>query len=86
MVLIPKPYFIPGAGKTGTTHGSAYTYDTHVPILFFGAEFKPGHYASEFRITDIVPTLCAALGMNEPAGSMGKAMTEILARPGGGKD
>jgi predicted AlkP superfamily pyrophosphatase or phosphodiesterase len=86
VVLIPKPYVIPGAGKTGTTHGSGYAYDTHVPILFFGAEFRPGHYAKEFTITDIVPTLCAALGMNEPAGSMGKAATEILVGSGSEKD
>ena len=36
LVLIPKPYVVPGAGKTGTTHGSAYAYDTHVPVFFYG--------------------------------------------------
>jgi hypothetical protein len=80
LVLIPKPYVVPGAGKTGTTHGSAYAYDTHVPVFFYGSFFKPGRYASEFNITDIVPTLCIALEMNEPAGCMGKPRREILRR------
>jgi hypothetical protein len=78
LVLIPKPYFIPGGGKTGATHGSAYAYDTHVPILLYGSVFKQGRYPAEFNITDIVPTLCAALGMNEPAGCMGKPRWEVL--------
>ncbi|HVY71591.1 MAG TPA: alkaline phosphatase family protein [Verrucomicrobiae bacterium] len=78
IVILPKPYVIPGSGKTGTTHGSAYSYDTHVPILFFGPAFKPGRYADEFRITDIVPTLCTALEMNEPAGNMGKPFLKML--------
>jgi arylsulfatase A-like enzyme len=79
VILIPKPYVIPGAGKTGTTHGSPYSYDTHVPILFFGSPFKSGRYSSESFITDIVPTLCSALGMTEPAGCTGRPLREILA-------
>lgn len=78
LVLIPKPFVVPGAGKTGTTHGSAYSYDTHVPVLFFGSFFKPGRYPTEFNITDIVPTLCAALRINEPSGSVGNPHREIL--------
>ena len=78
LVLLPKPYIVPGAGKTGTTHGSGYTYDTHVPILFYGSAFKPGRYAIPCGITDIVPTLCISLQMNEPSGSMGKPLLEIL--------
>ncbi|MEO8350499.1 MAG: alkaline phosphatase family protein [Chthoniobacteraceae bacterium] len=78
VVLVYKPFIIPGTDKTGTTHGSPYSYDTQVPVLFHGAAFKPGRYADEFNITDIVPTLCAALGMNEPAGSIGKPFIKAL--------
>ncbi len=77
MILIQKPYSIYG-GKSGTTHGTPYAYDTHVPVLLFGAPFRPGRYAGEFYVKDIVPTLCAALGMNEPAGCMGKPFVRIL--------
>lgn len=82
VVLLLKPFAIPSGGKSGTTHGSAYAYDTHIPVLLFGAGFKPGRYADEFNITDIVPTLCAALRMNEPAGSIGKPLVKVLADQG----
>ena len=78
VVLLLKPFALPSGGKSGTTHGSAYSYDTHIPVLLFGAGFKPGRYADEFSITDIVPTLCAALRMNEPAGSIGKPLVKLL--------
>ncbi|HVV73097.1 MAG TPA: alkaline phosphatase family protein [Verrucomicrobiae bacterium] len=78
VILVEKPFSIPEPGKTGTTHGSPYSYDTHVAVLFYGAPFKAGRYADDFSITDIVPTLCAALHMNEPAGCMGKPFVKIL--------
>lgn len=81
MVLVYKPFIIPSGGKTGTTHGSPYSYDTHIPVLFYGAAFKPGRYADEFHITDIAPTLSAALRVNTPPGSMGKAFVKALAQP-----
>jgi arylsulfatase A-like enzyme len=79
LVLIGKPFGLAGTGKTGTTHGSPYSYDTRVPILFFGRPFKPGRYADEFYITDIAATLCSALKITEPPGSIGKTAIRILA-------
>ena len=81
LVLIAKPYLVPGSGK-GVTHGTPYAYDTHIPILFYGKAFNPGRYADPFAITDIVPTLCAALGLTEPPQSMGKPLPKILAGQG----
>ena len=78
IVLLEKPYSIPGTGKTGATHGSAYSYDTHVPVLFYGTPFAVGRFSDEFSITDIVPTLCAALRMNEPPACMGKPFAKLL--------
>ncbi len=79
VVLIFKPYIMPLGGKSGTTHGSPFAYDTHVPVFFFGSAFQPGRYADWFNITDIVPTLCAALRMNEPPGAIGKPLVKVLA-------
>lgn len=81
VVLILKPYIIAGTGKTGTTHGSPYNFDTHVPVLFYGAGIRPGRYADEFNITDIAPTLCAALRIEEPSGCMGKPFVKALLDP-----
>lgn len=80
VVLVYKPYIISVTGK-GTTHGSPFSYDTHIPVLFQGAPFNPGRYADEFYITDIVPTLCAALHIDQPAMSMGKPAVKVLRAP-----
>ena len=78
VVLVLNPFCIAGEKSTGTTHGSPFSYDTHVPVLMFGARIKAGRYADPFAITDIVPTLCSALGLTEPAASMGKPFVKAL--------
>jgi predicted AlkP superfamily pyrophosphatase or phosphodiesterase len=79
LILIGKPFGLAATGKTGTTHGSPFSYDTRVPILFFGRAFKAGRYADEFYITDIAATLSAVLRITEPPGSFGKVAVRILA-------
>jgi hypothetical protein len=39
--LVLKPYWI-AYGKTGTTHGAPYDYDTHVPLLVYGPGIRGG--------------------------------------------
>jgi predicted AlkP superfamily pyrophosphatase or phosphodiesterase len=80
IVLVYKPYVIPW-GASGTTHGSPYSYDAHIPVLFYGPSFKPGRYADEFYITDIAATLCAAMHIDEPPMSIGKPFVKALANP-----
>ncbi len=48
---------------SGTTHGSPYDYDSHVPIIFYGAGIRPGVHANFVRTVDIGPTLAALLGV-----------------------
>lgn len=62
----------------GTTHGSSYAYDTHVPLLWYGWKVKPGENFDRVNITDIAPTLAAILRIMEPNGSTGKVITDIL--------
>ncbi|MEZ4722318.1 MAG: alkaline phosphatase PafA [Flavobacteriales bacterium] len=52
--------FLPGWMEhehKGTTHGSSYNYDTHVPLLFFGYGIPSGETLDEVDITQIVPTV-----------------------------
>ncbi len=52
-----------GAGvDTGESHGSPYDYDSHVPIIFYGAGVKPGKHAEFVRTVDLAPTLAALAG------------------------
>jgi hypothetical protein len=55
-----------------------HAYDTHIPILFYGASFRTGRYSNPVQITDIAPTICAFLRINEPSGCTGTPLRGLL--------
>ena len=61
IALILEPNVIFYDGK-GTTHGSGYNYDTHVPLIFFGLGIKNGETEKITEIPDIAPTISKLLG------------------------
>ncbi|WP_370391835.1 alkaline phosphatase PafA [uncultured Winogradskyella sp.] len=65
-------------GRTGSTHGSGLNYDTHVPLLFFGAGIKHGETLKKTVIPDIAPTISALLGTSFPNGSTGQPLEFVL--------
>lgn len=71
------PYVVPGSARAGTTHGSPWSYDARVPLLWFGSGILPGRFP-EASTADIAPTLSAILGIPEPSGSEGRVLQEIL--------
>jgi predicted AlkP superfamily pyrophosphatase or phosphodiesterase len=77
VLLIPEPHWI--YGVSGTTHGSPYDYDTHVPIIFMGPGIKPGKYNRAIAPNDIAPTLATMLEVEIPSGSSGRVLEEMLA-------
>ena len=58
-------------GNKGTSHGTAYTYDTHVPLLFFGKNVPRGTTAEETHTTDIAATLALLLNLQAPNACIG---------------
>jgi len=62
----------------GTTHGSGWNYDTHVPVILFGKGVKPGEVLRRTVITDIVPTVSAIIGVAVPDAATGVVVTEAL--------
>jgi predicted AlkP superfamily pyrophosphatase or phosphodiesterase len=66
-----------GNGKQGTTHGTAYPYDTHVPLLWYGWHINAGSTVREIQITDIAPTLSFLLHVGIPNGCTGHVIPEI---------
>ncbi|WP_167342321.1 alkaline phosphatase PafA [Nonlabens sp. SY33080] len=64
--------------KTGSTHGSAHAYDTHVPCIFYGAGINAGRTARPIFITDIAPTVSTLLGIAFPNGCTGTPINEAL--------
>ncbi|MCC5939651.1 MAG: alkaline phosphatase family protein [Lunatimonas sp.] len=64
----------------GTTHGTGYTYDTHVPIVFYGWGITPGFSTRYATVTDIAPTLAMLLHTRLPNGATGQPIVEIFGR------
>ena len=65
-------------GPKGTTHGSGYTYDTHVPLLFYGNGINQGKYYQSTKVTDIAPTISALLGISFPSGTTGAVIEKVI--------
>ena len=61
-----------------TTHGSGYTYDTHVPLLWYGWQIEKGESYKRQTITDIAPTVSYMLGIGLPNGATGEPIIEVL--------
>lgn len=62
---------------TGTTHGSCYSYDTHVPLIFWGKDILQGKTDKLVHIRDIAPTISTLLGISFPNGCTGNPITEL---------
>jgi predicted AlkP superfamily pyrophosphatase or phosphodiesterase len=73
-----KPYIVPGQESTGTTHGSPWSYDTRVPLLWLGASVKPGAQRGPVSMIDVAPTLSFLLGIDRPSGARGRVLKEML--------
>jgi hypothetical protein len=74
---LTDPYYI--FNGSGTSHGSPYEYDTHVPVIFLGsAQIRAGSYAGTIGVQDVAPTLAKLLAIGTPSGNMGRVLTEML--------
>jgi predicted AlkP superfamily pyrophosphatase or phosphodiesterase len=73
--IVAEPYYLDG--DTGTTHGTPFGYDTHVPVIFMGPGIRPGHYYEKIAVNDIAPTLAAIAGVETPSGSIGRVLLEM---------
>lgn len=65
------------SSPVGTTHGVWNPYDAHIPLLFYGWKIQHGATSREVHITDIAPTVCQLLHVQQPNASVGEAITEV---------
>ncbi|MBU2997163.1 alkaline phosphatase family protein [Cellulophaga baltica] len=77
VLLVYKPDYI-SYSTTGSTHGSAYSYDTHVPLLFFGKGINKGETYERTEIPDIAPTIASLLGVEFPSGTTGNPISKVI--------
>ena len=62
----------------GSSHGSPFAYDTHVPLIFYGKGIRKGSTLRRTEITDIAPTIAGLLGIAFPSGTTGEPVAEVL--------
>lgn len=74
--IILEPYWLRSA--TGTTHGTPYNYDAHIPLILMGPRVKAGTYSDHVALNDLAPTLTTIVGVDPPSGSSGRVLTEAL--------
>ncbi|MCW5965102.1 MAG: alkaline phosphatase family protein [Bryobacterales bacterium] len=73
--VLLEPYWI-GDGSRAT-HGTPYSYDTHIPMVFMGPGVTPGYYDAKVMMQDIAPTLANILEIEAPSGSEGRILYEM---------
>lgn len=79
-----KPGYFEAEGSflgKGTTHGSGWNYDTHVPVLFFGQGIAHGEVVRRTAVADIAATITMIVGCAMPDACVGDPVPEILSHP-----
>jgi len=66
------------SARKGTSHGSAFNYDTHVPLLWYGKGIPSKEVLRKVQITDIAATLAHILYLQMPNSTTGEPILEIF--------
>lgn len=72
-----EPFHLMESG-TGTTHGSPYDYDSHVPFILYGPGVGPVRIDERVATVDMAPTLARLLGIEPPASIDGEDRSPLL--------
>jgi len=79
LLIAYQPYFSERHGEgRGVATGSWYSYDTHVPLVFYGPPFRAQVFERLVSPADVAPTLAAALEIAAPASTTGRPLAEAL--------
>ncbi len=78
LVFDPNRFINDFDGLTvAATHGSPWSYDTYVPIMFAGAGITPSQVYRHVEPLAIAPTLSLIVGGKPPSGSTGEVLEEV---------
>jgi predicted AlkP superfamily pyrophosphatase or phosphodiesterase len=78
LVVQLRPYWLVAPSYYATSHGSPYTYDTHVPMLLHGKGIPSGRIHRPVAVADLASTLAALLGVSPPPFDEGRPLHEAL--------
>jgi predicted AlkP superfamily pyrophosphatase or phosphodiesterase len=78
VIPVPTPLVAGGHDEAGTSHGSPYEADAHVPLIIAGPGIRPGTYFTETSPADLAPTLSALTGVGFPTARQGRVLAEAI--------
>jgi predicted AlkP superfamily pyrophosphatase or phosphodiesterase len=61
-----------------TSANSPYSYDSHVPLIWYGWKMKRRQVLEPVNMSDVAPTISTLIGINWPSGATGKPIKEII--------
>lgn len=67
-------------GLKGTSHGSPFSYDTHVPLIWYGYGIKHGSSSTYVRVKDIASTISVYLHIPFTNGNTGQPLNSYMKR------
>ena len=76
--MVFDPYCV--SGTRGTTHGSPWQYDTHVPLLILGTAIKSGTYDRSVSPACLASTIADLVQVDSPSGNVEQPLREALGR------
>ena len=77
VMVVTKPGWIQYS-RSGTTHGSPYVYDTHVPCIFYGWNVPVGITYERTYIRDIAPTVAGLIHCPLPNATTGRPIPALF--------
>lgn len=77
IILILQPGWIEEE-NTDSDSGSPYTFDTHVPLVWYGWKIPKQTICRPVTLLDIAPTLSNLLNISAPTGSTGKILYDLI--------
>jgi hypothetical protein len=85
LIYILEPGYLPKSvdnevSRRGTSHGSAFNYDTHVPLIWYGKHIRKQEVFRRINITDITATLTHLLYLQKPNATTGEPILELLGK------
>jgi hypothetical protein len=79
VLIVYQPYHFERFGEgRGVSPGSFYSYDTVVPLLFYGPPFRAQTLDAVVDPADFAPTLAAAMEIPFPSSATGRVLAEAL--------
>jgi hypothetical protein len=72
------PHWLTGEPPNVTNHRTPYRYDTHVPMLLYGAGVRRGHFHRPVAVVDLASTVARVLGVAPAPADEGTPLVEAL--------